>query len=377
MADLDNAFLHTLDDSAAAKLKEMQGRLPGVLAKVREESADAKGLPKLTIWGVDMEKAGDPCDIILLKYLRAEEMDVEKAAQRLVATLVFRAECHIDEMAGAELPEHFRGHDAVGNRDREDRPLIVSRFGGMDLDKVFGDVEAFVRYRAHLMETACRMLPFSKGGVEDLCQVHDYSGVPWSGVRSPEVKGGVTAVSKIFGDHYPELKGKTIFVNFPAVFSKAFKAFSLFIPERTLKKFIILGEADHPELFKHVGPEAIPEAIGGMLREGSLRGPCSVVEVPARRMEEVTLLKITAGQQVRWEVRVCYLECSYEVLFVPAQEGSEEVVIASNEANTPLQAKDGVVAGSWEAMDDGEVRCRFKNQGAWFKKRTCAFRAEC
>lgn len=324
-----------------------------------------------------MEAKGDALDIVLLKYLRAEEMVVGKAAERIVSTLVFRFECSIDEMAASELPELFRGHDYIGNYDLEGRPLIVSRFGAMDSQTVFSDIEAFVRYRAHIMEHACKMLPWTKGGVEDLCQVHDYSGVPLSAVRNPEIKGGVSAVSKIFGDHYPELKGKTLFVNFPAVFAKVFNAFTVFIPERTLQKFIILGEADVAKLFTHIAPEAVPQALGGMQREGSLAGPCLVVDIPARREKEVTMVDATAGKTVRWELRVCYLECSYEVFFVPAQEGSEEAIIASSKDDEPLKAADGVASGSWEATGDGAVRCRFRNKGAWFKQRTCVCRASC
>merc|ERR1712217_949637 len=121
---------------------------------------------------------------------------------------------------------------------------MVSKFGSMDIDKVFGDPEAFVRYRAKLMEQAIKLLKFEKGAAEDLCQIHDYSGV-MSSMYKPSVKQGVTAVSQVFGEHYPEFKGKTMFVNFPAIFAKPFNAFALLLPERTRKKFVVLGSNDH------------------------------------------------------------------------------------------------------------------------------------
>merc|ERR1712232_37988 len=113
-----------------------------------------------------------------------------------------------------------------------------------------------------------RMMKFKAGEAEDFCQIHDYSGVPLV-FHQPEVKGGVTAVSKVFGEHYPETKGKTIFVNFPSVFGKLWKAFSIIIPERTQKKFVILGQGDALSLFEHLRPEVVPEALGGLRRESS------------------------------------------------------------------------------------------------------------
>merc|ERR1719272_2204758 len=115
------------------------------------------------------------------------------------------------------------------------------------------------------MEKAINLLKWEPGAPEDLLQVHDYSGVPLLG-HPPEVKQGVTAVSKVFGEHYPELKGKTIFVNFPRAFTGMFKAFSVLIPERTRKKFCVLADNDQYALFEHVPAEFVPEALGGLLR---------------------------------------------------------------------------------------------------------------
>merc|ERR550514_1918028 len=114
----------------------------------------------------------------------------------------------------------------------------------MDLEKVFGDVELFVRYRVKMMEDSiAKLMPFRKGGPEDLCQIHDYSGVPLI-FQEANIKGAVNEVTKVFAEHYPEFKGLTVFVNFPAIFSAMFSASSIFLPEKTRKKFSILGEGN-------------------------------------------------------------------------------------------------------------------------------------
>ncbi|CAE8602491.1 unnamed protein product [Polarella glacialis] len=284
-------------------------------------------------------------------------------------------------MAAAGLEDHFCGHDTINGPDVDGRPVMISRYGGMDNERVFGDVDAFVKYRLAIMEKTMARLSFTKAASEDLCQVHDYSGVPLL-FKTSEVKAGVTAMTKVFGDHYPETKGKTIFVNFPAVFSKLFQAFSVFIPERTRKKFIILSETDHEVLFQHISPELVPVALGGMFVESpatQLPGvPCQVVSVPARSKAEVVLAELNGPATVSWELRVCSSEVSYEVVFCPTNSEAEkqDQLVAGSTRGKPLLSSDGVVSGSYRGKEAGTLRCRFNNDTAWLRSRLCICRAE-
>jgi len=291
----------------------------------------------------------------------------------LVDTLVWRADCHIDELCDLEeLPEEFQGHDFIQGTDNDGRPIMISRFGGMDLEKVFGDVEAFVRYRVYYMERCVRQLAFAKGAPEDLCQVHDYSGVP---LMFPDsVKISVKAISKVFADHYPEMKGVTAFVNFPSVFAKLFQSFAMFLPERTRKKFQILGTNDHAKVFEIIPPQWVPDCIGGMLQSppGRLAGACQTVVVSARDAVDVDALSLDAAAEIVWEVRVCVYEVAYKVLFVSTS--GEEQVCAESPKGEPLLATDNVASGRWTAPGAGLIKVRFHNEAAWFKSRLCICR---
>mmetsp|Transcript_31396 Transcript_31396/g.82587 ORF Transcript_31396/g.82587 Transcript_31396/m.82587 type:complete len:500 (+) Transcript_31396:87-1586(+) len=362
-ADISRCYLHRLGQAEAQLLAALRAQVPA--------AASAAGAS--SIWGVDILQEGDASNIVLLKFLRAADLDVNGAIARLESTLRFRQERGVDELCQADLGEHFEGHDTVAGCDAEGRPVMISRYGGMDNDKVFGDCEAFVKYRLKIMEQAVSQLSFARGEAEDLCQVHDYSGVPLL-FKTSEVKAAIAAMSKVFGDHYPETKGKTIFVNFPAAFSKLFQAFSVFLPERTRKKFLIFGESDQALLFEHLRPEAVPEALGGMLRAGgAIGGTCSAVEVGPRSTEEVVLQEVAGPAAVAWELRVCASEAAYELVFVPADGGAEEVVAASR-AKEPLQASSGVVAGEYRAARAGALKCRFRNDRLWLSNRLCLAR---
>jgi len=372
MVDLSSCYLHTLGEKETGLLAELRSRVPALLEQARQESEEAAALSKLTIWRVDLAEQSEASDIVLLKYIRAEELDVDKAAQRIVQTLVFRADCKIDQLAEAELPEHFQGHDFISGMDADGRPVMISRFGGMDIDKVFGDVEAFVRYRAQMMEIAIAMMTFKKGGAEDLCQVHDYQGVIGSMYKS-EVKSGVTVTSKVFGEHYPEFKGKTMFVNFPAVFTKPFQAFAMLLPARTRAKFVVLGKDDHFALFEHIVPGLVPEGLGGLLREprSKVTGPGIVAAIKVRAVEDVTMLEVKESVVVGWELRVCVNDVNYEIVFVHAEGNTEDVM----EDDKHLKAEDGIASGELKLPGPGRLLCRFKNEKAWFKGRVCCCRA--
>lgn len=371
-AKLERCYLHLLGDAEAAKLSELRALVPSALARVREDSAAAKACERLKIWGVDAELGSAARDIVLLKFLRAEELDVEKAAARFARTLRYRCDEHIEGLATAELPEHFRGHDTVAGHDVDGRPVMISRYGQMDNEKVFGDPDAFVRYRVQVMERAIAMLSFEAGAAEDLCQIHDYSGVD-SIFKTSEVKDGIAAMSKVFSEHFPETKGKTVFVNFPSVFSRIFQAFSFFIPEKTRRKFVILGDADQAALFNHISPELVSDSLGGMLTDapGQLTGPCNRVPVPNRGTAEVTLQEFDGPSKVEWELRVCAKEVDCEVAFVPASGGPEEVV-----QRQQLTAAEGVITAKFDAREAGALKCRFRHEGGFMKgDRLCLCRA--
>lgn len=145
------------------------------------EGAPAPRLPSSArfLWQCDLLQPSDARDIICLKFLRAEEFNVDKSFARFAKTLHWRLENDVEHLRDAELPEHMRGHDFLHGKCKEGRPLLVSHFGTMDLEAVFGDTDLFVKYRVAIMERAvAELLPFAADKPETLYQVHDYKDCP-------------------------------------------------------------------------------------------------------------------------------------------------------------------------------------------------------
>jgi len=364
--DLKRCYVHLKSAPENALLESLRAEVPGVL-----ESTGASH-----IWGVDLTRASEGRDVVLFKFLRAEGMNLRKAVERLTSALKFRIDRQVDELARRPLAPKFQGHDAIVGTDVDGRPVMISRYGAMDNEAVFGDVEGFIDYRIHVMERAMSSLSFTAGAAEDLCQVHDYSGVPLL-FKTQEVKDCVNALTKVFGAHYPETKGKTLFVNFPLTFSKLFQTFCAFLPERTRNKFLILGDSDQALLFEHLRPESVPEDLGGMLQPflagaetETVGGPCGTVSVSPGAMEQVCITSVDEPSVISWELRVCHGDISYDLVFVT--NSGQEIVVAPR---TEIDASYGVRSGAYQTTTSGTLRCRFWNDRAWIRRRLCLYRA--
>ena len=205
--------------------------------------------PDVKLWGVSLaaeaDRGSDAAKVVLLKFLRAKDYNVDAAFEMLMARLEWQRTFRLDELLEKEdFGTAFEGHDTILGEDVQGRPLIISVFATMDTEVVFGDPQRFLRWRVQLMERAlAKLQPWALGAPETLVQIHDY--LDCAVLRKdPRVTEAVKLFTKTMGDNYPEMKGKTIFINFPTIFGALFAALSPFIPEKTRAKFVMLGPVD-------------------------------------------------------------------------------------------------------------------------------------
>lgn len=381
LKEVSSCYLDIMGEEESTRLVELRRRLPSLCKRVRDESAKAGAKTHLLFWGVDLEKKSDATDIILLKHLRAEQGMVNVTAERLVQTLIYRAEECIDELGEttlASVGERFAAAGMFGGVDVQGRPVVVSRTpAGQDADSLMADIPSFVRYNFWLKEQAFKRIAFKRGAPEDLCQIVDLStakfGPPPKAVRESSV---------VFKRHCPESNGVNIFVNVPSVVVGAFKLCRRFIDQRTYDKIRILGAGEHLELFKLVPPESLPLFIGGMLQQppSPLAVPCHVVSLQPGATVDVKMIEVGEyGAGVRWEVRVCSDQAAtFEISFLAAASGVWELV-ASSATWKPLDATEGVISDRFEPTEAGSLHCRFACEAARFgaraRPRVCIARA--
>ncbi|KAG0172108.1 Non-classical phosphatidylinositol transfer protein (PITP) [Apophysomyces sp. BC1034] len=228
-----NTFVKTFTKEETEAVDKLKALLPDVL-KTAFQSEEP-----YVLWGValDKESQDERLNVLLVKFLRARDLNVDTSAKMLTDTLVWRKEFKTDNILDESFDDTIFGK--VGymyQTDKEGRPVCYNFYGDLDQDKVFGDINIFIRWRVQLMEQGVKLVDLVQ--VDSMVQVHDYKGASMFG-RTANAKAATKEIIKIMQDNYPEYLATKYFVNVPWWGSKIFKLIRPLLPEATFKKFVV------------------------------------------------------------------------------------------------------------------------------------------
>jgi len=262
-----NPLTRKFTDAEWKALKEFRSLLPEILDEAFPDKPNAKSIP-ITLWRVTIhpDKFVDArVSVILMKFLRARNLNPQEARNMFVSTLRWRDTFKADELLNEKFPEDVFGKlGYVFGKDKEGRPVTYNVYGGnTDLHAVFGDVPRFLRWRVSLMEKGIALLDFEN--VDQMLQVHDYQGVKMSD-RDANSKNAASEATSVFTSHYPEFLYKKFFVNVPTIMTWLFWIFKPLIPSQTFSKMSVVGSGHHTigkALLPLVDEDELPERYGG------------------------------------------------------------------------------------------------------------------
>ncbi|KAI0014983.1 CRAL/TRIO domain-containing protein [Xylariomycetidae sp. FL0641] len=253
----------------------------------------ARGHAHKEVWGVTLADPGThvPSQIVLQKYLNANEGDVVKAGEQLKATLDWRAKtdplglvhrAYAKEKFGALGYVTTYVKDGVDEAKLKDDPesrevFTWNVYGNVkSVEETFGELEQFIHWRVALMEMAVQALSLptaTKPITADhdpykIFQVHDYKSVSFLR-QSPQIKAASTETIKVFATAYPELLKEKFFINVPAIMGFMYAFMKLFVAAKTVKKFhpmsnggALAKEFASSSQIPNLG-EKLPAAYGG------------------------------------------------------------------------------------------------------------------
>ncbi|RMD40651.1 hypothetical protein DV735_g4468, partial [Chaetothyriales sp. CBS 134920] len=241
----------TNTDTPKATQKEAAPSTP-----LQQLYAAAKSHSHGEIWGIQLADPDShiPSQIVFQKYLNANDGDVAKAKDQLIKTLNWRQENKPLELTAATFSrERFAGlgyvtvyGDTSASAKPEDKEVFTWNVYGIvkDLDKTFGDLKEFLRWRTALMELGIASLNIGSATTPitetndpyKIYQVHDYKSVAFFR-QSAQVKSASTETIKVFAQNYPELLKEKFFVNVPAIMGFIYGLMKLFVAPKTIKKF--------------------------------------------------------------------------------------------------------------------------------------------
>ncbi|KAI0473371.1 CRAL/TRIO domain-containing protein [Xylariaceae sp. FL0804] len=223
------------------------------------------------IWGVTLADPAShvPSQIVLQKYLNANDGDVLKARDQLTKTLDWRADMKpldlIQQTFSATkfgglgyITEYAADKEELKGKPEAREIFTWNVYGNVkSIDETFGKLDEFIKWRVALMELAVQDLELSSATVPvtatddpyKIFQVHDYKSISFLR-QSPQVKSASTETIKVFATAYPELLKEKFFVNM-------YGFMKLFVAAKTIKKFHPM--ANGANLAKEFGDSAIPD----------------------------------------------------------------------------------------------------------------------
>ncbi|KAL5717670.1 hypothetical protein ACHQM5_010646 [Ranunculus cassubicifolius] len=198
-------------------------------------------------------------DLTLIRFLRARNLNVEKASQLLLKYLKWRQEF---------VPKGFISESEILNdlaqrkffqqgTDREGRPIGIV-FGAKHFPKK-GGLDEFKRCVVYFLDKLCSKM---QRGQDRFFIIVDLQG--W-GYSNCDIRGYLGALS-ILQDCYPERLGKLLLVNVPYIFMAAWKLVYPFIDNNTRTKISFVEKSKLTSiLLEDIDESQLPENYGGKL----------------------------------------------------------------------------------------------------------------
>lgn len=173
----------------------------------------------------------------MLRFLRARDFSVEKAAQQLLGAMKWRAENDVDKlMTDYQMPVVVNKHFPGGwhQTDKDDHPIYIIRLGHMDVKGLLRSIgeDGLLKLTVRICEEGLQL-------IEEATKAHEKPVLNWSllvdldGLSMRHLwRPGVKALLRIIETlerNYPETLGRVFVVRAPRVFPIAWTIVSAFI----------------------------------------------------------------------------------------------------------------------------------------------------
>ncbi|KAG6392256.1 hypothetical protein SASPL_146470 [Salvia splendens] len=204
--------------------------------------------------------AKDVDDLTIRRFLRARDLDVDKASAMFLKYLKWRREAIPNGfISPSEIPNDIAQNKLfMQGYDKAGRPIVVV-FAARHMP-ASTTVEEFKRFVIYTLEKICARMP---SGHEKFTSIADLQG--WGYVNS-DIRGYLAALS-ILQDCYPERLGKLLIINAPYIFMTAWKMVYPFIDKNTKKKIVFVEDKKlRATLLEDIDENQLPDCVGGPLK---------------------------------------------------------------------------------------------------------------
>ncbi|XP_049381326.1 patellin-5-like [Solanum stenotomum] len=330
--DLENTFFDTL----LSPVEEMRRMLSRSLQE------------KVTIWGIPLLK-DNRTDVVLLKFLKARDFQVDEAFDMLRKTIVWRKEFNVDKLVMMSEND-VENVMLIHGKDKEGSLVFYCNM-------MFIDKENLLRCWIQLLEKSIRKLDFSPVGNTTLLQVIDVKNFSGCGFNELRI-----ATTQTLQDNYPQLVTKQVFINIPGWYMGFHKMISPFLSKRTKEKFAFASASESAEtLLNNISPEHLPVQFGGISnhnfdednKEFTNKDPATLITLKPRCKQAIEIL-VNHNERclIRWELRVVGWEVKYCAEYVPRDECAYSIIV--QKARKIFPSDEQVISGCFYTGCDCE-----------------------
>ncbi|PKA47593.1 Patellin-4 [Apostasia shenzhenica] len=230
----------------------------------RGGSGDEGEMKKVALMRKIVERQ-DPCakevdDLTLRRFLRARDLDINKATNFFLKHLKWKREA---------IPKGFISESEIQNEttqrkmfsqgiDKNGRPIGVVL--GCRHNPSNRDLDEFKRFVVYIIEKLCSRM---QGNQEKFAIIADLQG--W-GYSNCDIRAYLASLD-ILQNNYPERLGKLLFVHVPYLFMKAWKIIYPFIDNNTKCKIVFVEDKNmKAKLLEEIDGDQLPEKYGGSLK---------------------------------------------------------------------------------------------------------------
>lgn len=212
-------------------------------------------------------------DSVLIRFLRARKLDLNKTHEMFVNTLKWQKENKLEEIFKYEFPElpqvkKFYPH-GFHKTDKSGRPIYFEISGDLNIDELFKatSAEKLLRYQIRQYEylmnfvfPACSAK--ANTYISQSVSIFDLK-KQTTKFMSKKVLDLLKLVSGFSQNHYPETLGNLYIINSGMMFKVVWTAVKPFLDEKTKKKIVTLGSDFKKKLLEVIDEENLPAVIGG------------------------------------------------------------------------------------------------------------------
>ncbi|KAL1338983.1 hypothetical protein HN51_033563 [Arachis hypogaea] len=238
-----------------------------------EEVEAVKGLRRALIEeGLLPSKHDD--EHMMLRFLRARKLDVEKTKQMWANMLEWRREFGVESIMEDfefneihEVLKHYpQGHHGV---DKDGRPVYIERVGQVDSNKLMQvtTLDRYIRYQVkeferanHLKFPACSVAAGKHIGQSTV--ILDVQDVGLKNMNKA-ARDLINRLQKITADYYPETLHRMFIINAGPGFRILWNTVKTFLDPKTASKIHVFGNNYQSKLLEIIDASELPEFFGG------------------------------------------------------------------------------------------------------------------